>query len=698
MLTTVLFFAFIIGLILSLVQIATDYWSQKEELSGTLEQLTESIQKPAANAVWFVDNGLAVGVVDGLMGYEPILSVKLLYEEGVLIERDRQLLEDPHHPIIRWLFGERYSQSLTLFAPEGDTTEEIGQVVLEVDPAYAGQSFIRRSLVVAASGIARTVLLSAVLLVLFLYTLTRPVLAVSRFVRAYSPQSSSHTPLDIDEKHLQGELHTLYEDTQALMSSVDNTQAKLEDEVSQRTQALALAKQSLDHVSAAVMTVDEHLTVIYANSALNQLFHPRNTSADSTELVGGSLANLLPQDTTFIQALQGVGQASVSTEVERDGRHFFLQANKVFDSKSSKWLGSTIEWRDLSEEKHMQEAVKQAVIAAKNGRLDKRLAVDCDSLFFREFNREVNDLFDVNSKVIKEVNSVLNSVISGDLTRSVDTPFQGAFGELKEHVNLTIDKLKSVISDISETAYTVDLGSREIKKANQSLIEYNQAFDHQLAETLTDMGVLTESIERNTQGIHQADELARDSRQKAENGAAVSQRVIEAIQQLQSSSQRIVNITQVINDISFQTNLLSLNAAVEAARAGAMGKGFAVVATEVQNLSLRSAEAAKEISDLTKDSVAKVDECTELVGESSKALNNIVDATQQVSGLVESVTQSSQRQVTNTHSMNQVVTGLHESTQKITELIQHADQTSQTMANQSSHLTGLVEFFNAAAA
>lgn len=235
----VLFYAFIIGLLISLAQIANDYFGQRKELKGTLTQLTESIQKPAENAIWDVNEGLAEGVIEGLLGYEPILDVKLFDADSVMLENSKpRLPKEPTDWLISQLFGDSYTLKVPLFSPLGDRTDQIGHVEILVDPTYAGRAFLNRSLVVVGSGVARTLLLSCALLVLFYFTLTRPVLAVAHYVKAADPKSKSPQALSIDSKYLHGELNILFQETQRFMTTIHELNSEMEGHIKQRTQEL----------------------------------------------------------------------------------------------------------------------------------------------------------------------------------------------------------------------------------------------------------------------------------------------------------------------------------------------------------------------------------------------------------------------------------------------------------------------------
>lgn len=689
----VLFFAFVVGLLLSLVQISSDYVSQKDELNGTLNQLSTSIKQAAENAVWFMDIGLATGVVEGLMGYEPILNAKLVNEQDILFEKSRAEHAPKHHPIMLWLFGEEYTKDIVLHPPDEPNEAPIGHLYIQVDPAFVGQAFLQRSLLVAGSGIARTLLLSGFLLVLFYFTLTRPVLTVTRYVRSYAP-GHGH-PEDLSEKALKpikGELRLLFDDARTLMKSMENIHGHLEQNVQQRTQELKLSKQSLDSVSAYVMTVGEDLHILYANSALktwfrdNQIIQKKHN--EDTTLEGMSLNTLLG-----VNDLQFNDNCTTELSCQIAHFHFLLYATPLRLSEHGSLVGYTIEWRDKTEEKHTEQALQEAVEAASEGQLERRLHIPSKNHIYQSIADKFNQLLCANENIINEANQVLSSLAQGDLNHAIKSNFKGAFGILKEHLNHTIQTLNGVILEIQDSAQAVSQSAQDIKHANQTLTGHHKEQGHFLHNTIEDLERLTQTLSESTVYIHQADDLASNAKSEAERGVVATHSVIEAIDLLARSSARVTNITEVINAIAFQTNLLSLNAAVEAARAGAHGKGFSVVASEVQGLSLRCSEAAQEINQLTQESAEKIKECTALVHTSGKTLNDIVQSANQVNSTVVKITQISQQQTEDITRLNAVATELKSTTDSVTALVDEANLASLSISERSQRLNELIRYF-----
>jgi methyl-accepting chemotaxis protein len=204
-------------------------------------------------------------------------------------------------------------------------------------------------------------------------------------------------------------------------------------------------------------------------------------------------------------------------------------------------------------------------------------------------------------------------------------------------------------------------------------------------------------VKQNADNARQANQLSTTARGQAEKGGSVMQRVVGAMEEINASSRKIADIIGVIDEIAFQTNLLALNAAVEAARAGEQGRGFAVVATEVRSLAQRSASAAKEIKDLISDSVTKVGAGTELVDESGRTLEGIIESVKKVSDIVAEIAAASEEQASGIEQVNNAVTQMDSTTQQNAALVEEASAASKSLEERAQSLVDLMSQFKTGA-
>lgn len=178
-----------------------------------------------------------------------------------------------------------------------------------------------------------------------------------------------------------------------------------------------------------------------------------------------------------------------------------------------------------------------------------------------------------------------------------------------------------------------------------------------LAETTASLEQITTMTKTNVQHAQEANRLAAEARRNAERGQQTMEKMNHAIEHIQRSSEETAKIIKVIDEIAFQTNLLALNAAVEAARAGEAGKGFAVVADEVRNLAMRSAEAAKNTASLIEKSVSQTKNGVTIVGEVRQTLADIGMSIEKTAQIIQEISHSAEEQA---GGIQQIFSAIHQ--------------------------------------
>lgn len=319
--------------------------------------------------------------------------------------------------------------------------------------------------------------------------------------------------------------------------------------------------------------------------------------------------------------------------------------------------------------------------ASVEGRLNTRGDA---SKFKGEFGKVIlgiNETLDAVIEPINEASSVLKEMASGNLDVLVTGTYKGDHAEIKNALNETIVNMNQVMSEINQAADQVATGSRQVSEGSQTLSQGSTEQASSIEELNASIMDIASQTKQNASNANTASELAMEAKDKAVQGNIRMKEMLNSMADINESSANISKIIKVIDDIAFQTNILALNAAVEAARAGQHGKGFAVVAEEVRSLAARSAEAAKNTTDLIEGSVNKVQQGTKIANDTAAALSEIVTGIEKSANLVVDIATASNEQATGIAQINRGI-------EQVSQVVQNNSATAEESAAASEELSG----------
>lgn len=285
---------------------------------------------------------------------------------------------------------------------------------------------------------------------------------------------------------------------------------------------------------------------------------------------------------------------------------------------------------------------------------------------------------------IMDISNVLNAVAARDLTIKSAVQYQGDFVPIKSALEQILNSLNNTLWNIVQATDQVRASSAQVAVGGQNLAE-NSAEQAATTESLThSLEVVSHHIQDNAEHSISMKNMTESALLETRHGDEEMQRLQQSMASIDTSSKQIQSIIHIIDDIAFQTNILALNAAVEAARAGEAGKGFSVVADEVRELASKSADAAKQTTDLIHSTIQSVAQGKQNTEQTAGAFKKIVEQTNSINSLVSKISESLKSQANS-------VSELEDGMQKISMVTQANSATAEESAATSEELLGQMQ-------
>lgn len=288
--------------------------------------------------------------------------------------------------------------------------------------------------------------------------------------------------------------------------------------------------------------------------------------------------------------------------------------------------------------------------------------------------------------------AMAQKIADGDLSRSIRLR-KGDDSSLLAHMESMRRKLANIVDRVRHGSESISAGAGQLAAGNADLSQRTEEQAANLQETASAMDQMASTVGRNADTVRTTSSLATQASDAAGKGGEAVMAVVQTMDEITASSRKIGDIIGIIDSIAFQTNILALNAAVEAARAGEQGRGFAVVASEVRTLAQRSAQAAREIAGLVKESVAKVRKGSEAVGRAGGAIGDVVQQVRHVASLLEEIGTATHEQEQGISQVGLAVTQLDQVTQSNAALVEESAAAAESLNAQAAQLVTLVGAF-----
>ena len=309
------------------------------------------------------------------------------------------------------------------------------------------------------------------------------------------------------------------------------------------------------------------------------------------------------------------------------------------------------------------------------GHLDQKIMVNSNNPALNELKDIINEMLNTLNSNISNILTVLTSYSKLDFRpRLKDNDLEGIIQELEKDINILRDVITQTLLDNKKVGITLKENANILSFNMQSISTAANSQAASLEETAASLEEITSNITNNTQTTTKMASYGEKVKESIKIGQDLANKTVSSMEDINKQALAINEAIGVIDNIAFQTNILSLNAAVEAATAGEAGKGFAVVAQEVRNLATRSAEAANEIKRIVQLATSKTKEGSEIANSMIEGYTSLNENISITLDLIQNVTTASKEQSVGMVQINDAVNNLDQITQKNAQSASEANE------------------------
>lgn len=302
----------------------------------------------------------------------------------------------------------------------------------------------------------------------------------------------------------------------------------------------------------------------------------------------------------------------------------------------------------------------------------------------------------INKNILTAINKSLKlaqEIKNGNLNYTINNESKDELGQLMLTLNEMSQGLKSMIIEIKDNGEQVNQIAHELFNGNNDLSLRTESQASALEEAAASLEEFTGTLSNTSDHAMNVEHMTQELSVNANTSGNMMGSVIEVMGGIQNSSNKIEEIVSLIDTIAFQTNILALNASIEAARAGQHGRGFAVVASEVRQLSQKTASASKEIKSLILSSVKEVSAGVELVNKTGTNIEKLLSHINEVSQFVNQINNAIKEQKSGINQINEAVSHIDSITQENANLAANNSQASEALKVHAQDLTQMIARF-----